>query len=77
MRSITLCRITLASLAWLAVATFTSAQDAPLKDKRLAPPISYNEKYYPWAPPATKEAWEARRPCETSNCSRSTGRRAS
>ncbi len=55
-------RITLASLAWLAVATFTSAQDAPLKDKRLAPPISYNEKYYHWAPPATKEAWEARRP---------------
>ena len=54
-------RLSLAGLAWLVVATAAHAQD--LKDKRLTtPPISYNEKYYHWAPPATKEAWEARRP---------------
>jgi dienelactone hydrolase len=54
-------RLPLAGIAWLLVATLSHAQD--LKDKRLTtPPISYNEKYYHWAPPATKEAWEARRP---------------
>lgn len=32
------------------------------KDKRLAePPKHYNLKYFPWEPPATKEAWEKRR----------------
>jgi len=33
------------------------------KDKRLTtPPKHYNLKYHPWDPPATKEAWEARKP---------------
>jgi dienelactone hydrolase len=33
------------------------------KDKRLTePPKHYNLKYFPWDPPATKEAWEARKP---------------
>ncbi len=35
------------------------AQD---KDKRLTtPPKHYNLKYFPWDPPATKDAWEARK----------------
>jgi dienelactone hydrolase len=33
------------------------------KDKRLTtPPKHYNLKYHPWDPPATKDAWEARKP---------------
>jgi len=33
------------------------------KDKRLMQkPRDYNVKYHPWDPPATKEAWEARKP---------------
>src|ERR1051325_4065811 len=36
-----------------------AAQD---KDKRLTtPPRHYNLKYFPWDPPATKDAWEARK----------------
>ncbi|HZZ79603.1 MAG TPA: hypothetical protein VFE62_13865 [Gemmataceae bacterium] len=43
----------------LAAATGAIAQE---KDKRLTtPPAHYNLKYFPWTPPETKEAWEARR----------------
>ncbi len=30
------------------------------KDRRLSPPVDYNG-YFPWTPPASKAAWEARR----------------
>src|SRR5947199_7143959 len=33
--------------------------DGPKKDARLAPPRHYDLKYFPWTPPATRDAWEA------------------
>jgi dienelactone hydrolase len=52
-------RIITISLLFAAIALPLAAQD---KDKRLTTkPKDYNGKFYPWAPPATKEAWEARR----------------
>jgi dienelactone hydrolase len=33
--------------------------DAPKKDARLGPPRHYNLPYFPWTPPANKDAWEA------------------
>jgi dienelactone hydrolase len=33
-------------------------KDTP-KDARLGPPRHYNLPYFPWTPPATKDAWEA------------------
>jgi len=39
-----------------------AAQDeARKKDARLAPPRHYDLKYFPWTPPETKDAWEARK----------------
>ncbi len=35
---------------------------APKQDARLGKPRHYDLKYFPWTPPATKEAWEAEQP---------------
>ena len=49
------------SIILLLAAVFPAA--AQEKDKRLTtPPQHYNLPYHPWTPPATKEAWEARKP---------------
>src|SRR6266478_8788778 len=41
-----------------ALPTFGQEQDKRLTEK----PKHYNLPYHPWTPPATKEAWEARKP---------------
>jgi dienelactone hydrolase len=47
----------------LLLGTFTGGlaggDKAPPKDSRLEPPRHYNLPYFPWTPPATREAWEA------------------
>jgi dienelactone hydrolase len=49
----------IASLFAVLAALPIAAQE---KDKRLTtPPRHYDLKYHPWTPPATKEAWEARK----------------
>ncbi len=35
--------------------------NGPPRDPRLAPPRHYNLDYFPWSPPATRDAWEAER----------------
>jgi dienelactone hydrolase len=53
-------RILLTALLATLVALPIAAQE---KDKRLTEkPKHYNLPYHPWTPPATKEAWEARKP---------------
>src|SRR5262245_56954005 len=47
----------LALLTLLLVPAFAAAADA---DRRLGPPLTLNG-YFPFQPPATREAWEARR----------------
>src|SRR5437763_2501018 len=42
-----------------ALSVVLAGGDAPKKDARLAPPRHYDLKYFPWTPPATKDAWEA------------------
>ncbi len=46
----------------LTISALASPLSAQEKDKRLVdPPRHYNLKYFPWTPPATKEAWETRK----------------
>jgi dienelactone hydrolase len=53
-------RILIALLFGLVCALPSAAQE---KDKRLTtPPKHYNLPYHSWTPPATKDAWEARKP---------------
>lgn len=52
-------RILLAALVGIAIALPIAAQE---KDKRLTEkPKHYNLPYHPWTPPASKDAWEARK----------------
>src|SRR4051812_18629779 len=45
----------------LGVSVAASLAGDAKKDARLAPLRHYDLKYFPWTPPATKEAWEAER----------------
>jgi dienelactone hydrolase len=38
---------------------WASGGETSKKDARLGPPRHYDLKYFPWTPPATREAWEA------------------
>lgn len=42
-----------------AAAPHVADAEHPLSDSRLKPQRTYNDKYHPWTPPETKEAWEA------------------